>query len=73
MRLHAKRYKFAVMAKRKCHHHHRAVAMGFVEPAGALVSCRLADGNLERICRLFSTEEFIALRVEARGDGPFVL
>ena len=47
--------------------------MGFVEPAGALVSCRLADGNLERICRLFSTEEFIALRVEARGDGPFVL
>ena len=36
--------------------------------AGAHVTCRLADGYLERIRRLF---EFIALRVKARGDGLF--
>ena len=41
--------------------------------AGAHVTCRLADGNLERIRRLFSNLSFIALRVKARGDGPFVL
>ena len=45
---------------------------GASEPeAGAHVTCRLADGYLERIRRLFS--KFIALRVKARGDGLFVL
>ena len=41
------------------------------QEAGAQVTCRLADGNLERI-RLFILE-YIALRVKARGDSPFVL
>ena len=41
---------------------------GTSEPeAGAHVTCRLADGYLERILK------FIALRVKARGDGLFVL
>ena len=42
------------------------------QEAGAHVTCRLADGNLERIRRLFSNL-YIALRVKARGDGVFVL
>ena len=32
-------------------------------------TCKLANSNLERIRRLF--KKFIALRMEARGDGPF--
>ena len=38
---------------------------------GAHVTCRLADGNLERDSSIIL--QFIALRVKARGDGPFVL
>ena len=41
------------------------------QEAGAQVTCRLADGNLERISSIIL--EFIALRVKARGDGLFVL
>ena len=40
-----------------------------MQEAGEHVTCRLADSNLERICRLFSYLE--QLRVEARGDGSF--
>ena len=32
---------------------------------------KLVNSNLERIRRLF--KKFIALRMEARGDGPFFL
>ena len=38
------------------------------QKAGSHVTCRLADGNLERIRRFL---EFTALRVKVRGDGPF--